>query len=69
MRKLNEFPAMSQDLRDAYNILKAAMERGEITPASPTPKPDYSSMPLEEFERLQREQQQKELNAVVRYGS
>jgi len=60
---------MNQDLRDAYNILKAAMERGEITSASPTPKPDYSSMPLEELERLLREQQQKELNAVVRYGS
>lgn len=69
MRKLNEFPAMSQDLRDAYNILKAAIERGETTPAAPTPKPDYSSMPLEEFERLLREQQQKELNAVVSYSS
>ena len=60
---------MSQDLREAYNILKAAIERDEITPAPPTPKPDYSSMPLEELKRLQREQQQKELNAVVRHGS
>ena len=60
---------MSQDLREAYNILKAAIERGEITPSPPTPKPDYSSLPLEELERLQREQQQKEFNAVVRHGS
>ena len=60
---------MSQDLREAYNILKAAIERDEITPSPPTPKLDYSSMPLEELKRLQREQQQKEFNAVVRHGS
>ena len=60
---------MSQDLREAYNILKAAIERGEVAPTPPTPKPDYSVLPLEEFKRLQREQHQKELNAVVSYSS
>lgn len=69
MRKFNEFPAMSQDMREAYNILKAAIERGEVAPTPPQPKPDYSSMPLEELKRLQREQQQKALELVVRYTS
>lgn len=65
MRQLNEIPIMSQDLRDAYNILKAAIERGEVASTPSQPKPDYSSMSLEEFERLQREQQLEQLKPIT----